>query len=143
MEPLSGGGSIASRCKRAIMNQYPRERNQRRKKNRGHQVLPMTQLSATGPTSRKYFRYISIAHLFLLVPRFVDSPYGPSQFNGALTTKFSPAALSTTALNLNIPTPEFEGGIFPCHNCVTSQLCLTRPVLVQVYGVVLGLVLPN
>ena len=53
--------------------------------------------------------------------------------NGTLTTQFSPAAFSITGLDLNIPTPKFKGWRY------ISRLSLTRPVSVQISGVVLGL----
>ena len=147
----SGSGPIASRSKKPairIMDQSPLERNKRRKKNRSHRMLTFYDAAVSGISNR-----LREAKIFPTPPNRPSFPivYRDSSIvhmihpnvNGTLTTEFSPAAFSITALDLNVSTPKFEGGKFPYHDGVTSQLPLIRPVFVQISGVVLSLVLPN
>ena len=141
-----GGGTRSKEPAIRVMNHLPLERNRRKKKNRGHRVFldPLYDAVISGVSNR--LREAKMLPLnrptFPIVYRdSLITPTAHPNVNGTLTTKLPPAAFPITTLDLNVPTPKFEGSIFHHRDCVTS-IPLTRPVFVQISGVVLGLVLP-
>ena len=150
-----GGGGVGSRARSKepairVTNHLLLERNKRRKKNRSHRVLldPHYDAVISGVPNRLRKAKILLTPLnrppFPIVYRgSLITPTAHPNVNGTLTTNHPPAAFPITTLHLSVPAPKLEGSIFPHGDCVDSQLPLTRPVFVQISGVVLGLVLPT
>ena len=66
------------------------------------------------------------------------APVARPNVNETLTPNFQPEPHTTSALDVNVRTPKYEGGSFPYRHNVTVRLALTGTVLRQFTQVVLG-----
>ena len=80
-----------------------------------HSMTPLSAVSLTGSRSQITAAPLDYPPFSTVYRDSLVAPTVHPNVNGTLTTQFSPAAFSITAVDLNVSTPDFEGGMLSLH----------------------------